>query len=251
VGPGSIVATMKKLLLALMGLLLTLPTLSQEATDQTLTDVLRGHVIDGKVDYDGIRNERREELQAFVDSLASAEPDKLDKSEQIAFWLDAYNGLVVYQVVEKGTAPDSGRARSKFFRGSRYDVAGRSRTLDDIEHKALLPLAEDPRIHFVLVCGAQSCPPLRASSFLGASDLDAALDQAAKSYINDPNNVQVDLETRKIVLNKIFDWYKDDFGDVLEFIAKYRPEGDQILSGKWDIEYRDYDWDLNQAAEEG
>jgi hypothetical protein len=238
---------MKMFLTALMGLFLILPAVAQESGHETLTDVLSGHVVNGKVDYDGIRRERREELQAFVDSLATAEPDKLSKTDQIAFWLDAYNGLVVYQVIEKDAAPDSGRARSKFFRGRRYEVAGRSRTLDDIEHKALLPLAGDPRIHFVLVCGAKSCPPLRASSFLGAADLDAELEEAARSYINDPNNVQIDTEERKIVLNKIFDWYKDDFGDVLEFVSRYRPESEQLRSGRWKIEYRDYDWNLNQA----
>ena len=236
---------MKNLVLALLGLVLCLPALAQESA--TLTEVLSGHVIDGKVDYEGIAKERRTELQAFVDSLADADPDKMSKTDQIAFWLDAYNGLVVYQVIEKSAAPDSGRARSKFFRGRRYEVAGRSRTLDDIEHEALLPLANDPRIHFVLVCGARSCPPLRASSFLGTDDLDATLDEAAKNYINDPANVEVDVESKTIVLNKIFDWYKDDFGDVLKFVAQYRPEKDQLLEGDWDIEYRDYDWNLNQA----
>ena len=240
---------MNKQIFCLLIFLLTLPTLAQEAAPGSLTEVLEGYVVDGKVDYDGIRDDRQEELQAFVDGLATVDPDKMSKTEQIAFWLDAYNGLVVYQVIQKNAAPDSGRARSKFFRGRRYEVAGKSRTLDDIEHKALLPLANDPRIHFVLVCGAQSCPPLRASSFLGAGDLDAALEKAAESYINNPDNVTIDPENKKVVLNKIFDWYKDDFGDVLEFIARYRTDGEQLSSGEWDIDYRDYDWNLNQAQE--
>lgn len=240
---------MKKRILFLLIFSLTTMVLAQSVAPGSLTKVLDGYVLDGKVDYDGIRKERQTELKAFVDGLAAVDPDKLSKSEQIAFWLDAYNGLVVYQVIESNTAPDSGKMRSRFFRGQRYKVAGKSRTLDDIEHKALLPLAKDPRIHFVLVCGAQSCPPLRASSFFGAGDLDAALEQAAKSYVNNPDNVTIDFENRKVVLNKIFDWYKKDFGDVLEFVSRYRTDGEQLRSGKWDIEYRDYDWNLNQAQD--
>lgn len=238
---------MKTHMIALMVLFLGLQAIAQESSSTSLTDVLSGYVVDGKVDYDGIRKERRQELQSFVDSLETVEPEKLDKTGQIAFWLDAYNGLVVYQVVERDAAPDSRKARAKFFRGRKYKVAGRSRTLDDIEHKALLPLAKDPRIHFVLVCGASSCPPLRASSFLGEGNLEQTLEEAARSYVNDPENVRVNSAHRKVVLNKIFDWYKDDFGNVLEFVAKYRPDGDKLLEGDWEVEYRDYDWNLNQA----
>ena len=237
-----------KLILFLV-FLVTFPAQAQSPTSPVdLTAILNGYVLDGKVDYDGIRKERKKLLQAFVDGLATAEPENLSKTDQIAFWLDAYNGLVVYQVIEKDAAPDSAKARSQFFRGRRYQVAGRERTLDDIEHKALLPLADDPRLHFVLVCGAQSCPPLRASSFLGA-DLNGELEKAAKSYINDPNNVAIDAENRKVVLNKIFDWYKDDFGDVLKFVAGYHSKGEQLLVGNWDIDYREYDWNLNEAKD--
>jgi hypothetical protein len=234
----------------LLILILPLPTLAQSATTTGLTAVLEGYVVDGKVDYDGIRENRRKELQAFVRGLATAEPEKLSKTDQIAFWLDAYNGLVVHQVVAENAAPDSGRARSKFFRGRRYEVAGQKRTLDDIEHKALLPLAKDPRLHFVLVCGAQSCPPLRASSFLGSGDLNQVLETAATDYINHPDNVTIDAANRKLVLNQVFDWYRDDFGNVLEFVARYHVDGEQLRSGEWDIDYRDYDWNLNQAQPE-
>ena len=115
----SVLGHMNYRLLILLTLLLILPTQAQDAVKADLTAVLEGYVVDGKVDYDGIRNDRWDELQAFVDGLADADPEKMSKTDQIAFWLDAYNGLVVYQVIEKDAAPDSGRARSKFFRGQR------------------------------------------------------------------------------------------------------------------------------------
>ncbi len=213
-----------------------------------LDEVLKGHVHQGKVDYAALRQHRQSELKAFVESLAEADPSRLDRPAAMAFWLNAYNGLVIYQVVQ-GATPSSVFSRGSFFRKTRHRVAGQMRTLDDIEHEVLRPLARDPRIHFVLVCGAQSCPPLRASAFLGTTDLEGALEEAARSYIADPKNVEIDAQRRRLRLNPIFKWYAEDFGDVLAFVARYRsPEERQLLGqGSWKIDYFPYDWSLNQS----
>ena len=213
-----------------------------------LDEVLRGHVHQGKVDYQGLRQHRQRELRDFVAALAEADPSKLDRPQATAFWLNAYNGLVIYQVVQ-GASPSSLLSRGSFFRKTRHRVAGKERTLDEIEHEILRPLAQDPRIHFVLVCGAQSCPPLRASAFLGTTDLEASLEEAARRYVNDPANVQLDRERRRLRLNPIFKWYAEDFGDVVAFVARYRNEQERALlsQGKWKLEYSGYDWSLNQS----
>lgn len=240
---------MKKLLILILLLLPALAT--ADTTRPQLADVLEGYVQDGKVDYAGLRQNRMEEMGEFVKALATADLEAMTHDEKVAFLLDAYNGLVVYQVVTELDAPDSARKRARFFRGRRYTVAGESKTLDNIEHDALRPLAEDPRVHFVLVCGANSCPQLKASSFLAARDLDKTLDEAAREYINNPQNVFIDEERKTVVLNKIFDWYASDFGDVLKFVSGYLPEPQQQLlkSGEWKTEYRDYDWSLNETKE--
>jgi hypothetical protein len=235
--------------LLVLGVLALVPVLADQQAHQSLSLVLKNHVRDGKVDYEGIRQENRQELQAFVNSLALATPDSMGQQEQIAFWLDAYNGLVIYQVVEENDQPDSARTRGRFFRGRRYQVAGQTMTLDDIEHRALRPLAQDPRVHFVLVCGAQSCPSLQASSFLGTQDLNQVLDDATRDFVNDPRHVTVDVDQRTLYLSQIFEWYAEDFGDVLKFVAQYRPanDRDRLLVGDWKIAYRKYDWNLNES----
>jgi len=221
---------------------------AQPFDHQGLSHVLKGHVVDGKVDYAALRRDSLPQLKAYVKSLAQARPDTFAHGEQVAFWLNAYNALVIEQICQ-GDAPSSEAARGNFFRQSTFLVAGQERSLDDIEHRALRPLAHDPRIHFVLVCGANSCPPLHASAFSGTADLEADLEQAARSYTNDPKNVTIDWEHHKILLNSIFDWYRDDFGDLLAFLARYREanEGQRLLQGKWTLDYRDYDWTTNQT----
>ena len=233
----------------LVGLLLVGVVAVSDADSPSLSAVFQGYVRNGKVDYAGIRQNRRKELQAFVQSLANADVGTLKKAEQVAFWLNAYNGLVVSQIVENQGTPESVFSRGGFFRKARYQVAGAWRSLDDIEHKALRPLAQDPRIHFVLVCGAQSCPPLRASAFLGSQDLEESLEQAAFAYINDPDKVSLDRPNHRLILNKIFDWYAQDFGDVVQFVARYRTPEERawLTQGPVKVEFRDYDWHLNQA----
>lgn len=215
---------------------------------QGLTEVLKDHVVNGKVDYGGIRRDRWKELKAYIESLGQADPDRFSHPEQVAFWLNAYNALVIERICE-GASPDSALSRGSFFRRTTFLVAGQQRSLDDIEHRALRPLAKDPRVHFVLVCGANSCPPLRASAFSAGGELETELENAARRYVNDPKNVDIDFNGRKIILNQIFDWYREDFGEIRPFLARYRPasERDQLLQGEWEIDYNDYDWSTNQS----
>lgn len=213
----------------LLALLLIAPAQAQD--HRQFERVLQGYVQDGRVDYDGIRTNRRAELQQYVRSLGNVQPEKLSHDEQVAFWLNAYNALIVQLVVEGGKPTDS-------FDSAQFYVAGEKRTLDDIEHRALRPLAKDPRVHFALNCGAKSCPPLRPQAFLTTADLE----KATVEFLHDPRNVTIDPVRKRLYLSKIFDWYAEDFGDVVKFVGRYRPE---LLQGKWDVEYRPYDWSLN------
>lgn len=226
----------------LLLLCLSAPVWAQVPDHQALDRILKRYVRPDGVDYAGLRRDERTGLRRYVDSLAGVKPEELSRPDQIAFWLNAYNALILHLVVEGGNPTDS-------FASVRWPVAGRERTLDDIEHRALRPLAQDPRIHFALVCGAKSCPPLRASAFSGSADLEGMLEHAAAKFINDPRHVRVDVERRKLVLSRLFDWYAEDFGDVQAFVARYRPEVERaaLQQGEWDIEYEDYDWSLNEA----
>ena len=71
-----------------------------------------------------------------------------------------------------------------------------------------LPTAE-PRIHFALVCGARSCPPIKCYS---EKDVDSELNLATEAFFEDDQNLGIKIDKRKIYLNKILDWYSIDFG---------------------------------------
>jgi hypothetical protein len=73
-------------------------------------------------------------------------------------------------------------------------------------------------VHFAINCSAVSCPPLRSEPYTD-SPLDRGLDQATRSFINDPNSYR--LEGDAFYVNRIFKWFAEDFNDdVLGFYMK-------------------------------
>lgn len=200
-------------------------------------------------------------------------------ADKICFWGNLYNALVMHGMGTVGPARGP-EAREAFFGGSsgvRYRVAGFDLSLDDLEHGILRgsppfdrrafpeddPRQElalrrsdfDARIHFVLNCGARSCPPIK---ILDAEQLDEALDLAFGAFCE--STTSVDCLTRSVTLSKIFLWYARDFGDtersVLEFIAHRAPASPVVtqlrtlLERDEDIvvDYAPYDWGPNDVA---
>ncbi|MDP3015959.1 MAG: DUF547 domain-containing protein, partial [Deltaproteobacteria bacterium] len=113
----------------------------------------------------------------------------------------------------------------------------------------ILPM--DARIHFALVCGARSCPPI---GFYEAEQIDFQLQLAAESFINSPQ-VRILPEENSILISMIFKWYKADFGGsdraLVDTILNFLDEGEKknFLSENRDrvhIKYQPYDWNLNQ-----
>jgi hypothetical protein len=59
-------------------------------------------------------------------------------------------------------------------------VEGERLTLNDIEHRILLPIWNDCRIHYALNCASLGCPNLQPGAF-AAGDTDRVMEQAARA----------------------------------------------------------------------
>src|ERR1700730_2350610 len=66
--------------------------------------ILDTYVRDGYVYYRALRIERRR-LDEYVRTIASTDVDKRTRNEQIAFWLNAYNALVLQTVIDHYADP--------------------------------------------------------------------------------------------------------------------------------------------------
>ncbi|NJO01939.1 MAG: DUF547 domain-containing protein, partial [Bacteroidia bacterium] len=171
--------------------------------------------------------------------------------ERIAFYINAYNLLVIHQVVAYYPV-NSPQAINGFFEKHKQKVAGESITLNELEQKKLLMPTQDPRLHFVLICAARGCPQIADFAFR-SDQLEAQIEQRTQLTLTDSSFIRVDEAAKKVAISEIFTWYRADFRkngqEVIDFINQYRTnklEGYQITSYP-------YDWTLNdfQNSAEG
>ena len=216
---------------------------------------------EGLVDYEGLTGAGRADLQAFIEAIGAFDPESFtSENEEIAFWINSYNAIVVWQVVERYPL-ESVRDLDRFFGlvadffKQEYRVAGEERSLDNIEHDILRPKFGDSRIHWTLVCGAFGCPRLLRRPFV-AEDLDPLLTELSYEFLLSPWALQIDRDGKTVHLSSYFDWYGDDFeaevGDVVDYVLQYAPEDSAawIRANRDSLRVRfiDYDWTLNDQA---
>jgi len=230
---------------------------SDSPVDHALWGRLLGQYVDseGRVAYRDLKSEAEDSLATYLRALARARPEAWSRQEQLAFWINAYNAGVVWAVLQ-GESPEPLLGRAKIFKIWKYEVAGKERTLDEVEHQILRPRFQEPRIHFALVCAASSCPPLRQEAYV-AGRLEAQLDEQARRFINDTRKNQLLREKNRLRLSQIFDWFRDDFehdGSLPEFLARFvdGPNTRQWLHQAQDlqIDFVDYDWTLNAQPQQ-
>lgn len=239
------------------------PVRAQDAapSDAVFDALLRQHVRAGLVDYDAFA--RAPEMAAYLAQLARTDPSRLTRTEQLAFWINAYNAYTIQQINahhERRSIKNINKTGFLSLGGAWKEpmatVGGRQYTLDEIEHQQIRPVFREPRVHFALVCAARGCPPLRSEAYR-AFDLDRQLDEQAREFLlRSPSKNRIDLSSHSAHLSPIFKWYGADFGvddaAVLRAIARFFPAGpahDLLAAGRVRILWTDYDWSLNLLTE--
>lgn len=220
--------------------------------------LLARHVRDGLVDYDAFRD--APEFSRYLRGLADADPTSLTRNEQLAFWINAYNAYTIAQInahAERRSIKNINKSLGFLKTGGAWSepmaiVGGTRYTLDQIEHERIRPVFQEPRVHFVLVCAALGCPPLRSEAY-AADRLDAQLDDQARRFLlQSPSKNRVDVGARTVYLSRIFDWYGKDFAPdergLQRWLSRYwaaGPEKSLLEAGGARIRFTDYDWALN------
>lgn len=130
-----------------------------------------------------------------------------------------------------------------FFNKIKYDIAGKSITLNDIENVMLRAEFHEPRFHFVLVCAALSCPPIINKAYRPET-LENQLQQQTVKALNNPEFVI--LKEKEVLFSKIMEWYDEDFTKngqtLIQFTNKYRKVK---ISEDCKEGFYEYDWRLN------
>lgn len=241
---------MKNILTPLLLLMLTLSFRISLATDlntffEESDSFLKKHVVAGHVAYKKIKADNSN-VQKLYKDINTMNLSNTTDNEKKAFYINAYNIIVIYQV-SKYYPLRSALDQSGFFDKVKHVVAGESMTLNFLEIKKLVLTYKDPLLHFALACAAESCPPLASHAYFPA-DLSNQLENRTKLSLNDNDWIKVDAKTKTVSISKIFDWYKRDFSmtglSTIQFINKHRKVN---IPENYRVEYYTYDWSLNEG----
>jgi Protein of unknown function, DUF547 len=215
---------------------------------ETYNNLLAKYVTSDGVKYEAWKADATDmqAIQQVVDGIASEKVSGLNKKEQLAFYLNAYNAWILHEALGKYPTKSVKDLLFLFFTGQRIKVAGEPMSFNGLEKDLIRPKFAEPRVHFALNCASRSCPPLNPEAFRGEK-LDAQLDALAVAFINSAKGVDYHPENKTALLSAIFNWYKDDFktaGGPVAFINQRRRTP---LPNDAKIEYQKYDWSLNEA----
>jgi len=214
---------------------------SSELDHSKWNEILQASVSNsGNVDYGKIKSNSTK-LDNYLKTLSDNIPqDSWSKNKTKAYWINAYNAFTIKLIIDNyplGSITD-------LYGGKPWDhqwvkLGSKTYSLNDIEHKILRPTYNDARIHFAVNCAAKSCPKIWNKAWT-ESNIEGALDKLTREFVNNKQANQ--LSSKSVSVSKIFDWYKEDFGDLTEFLSKY---SDTDISSDAKITYNDYNWKLN------
>jgi len=200
------------------------------------------YVSNGKVDYKSIEK-NPEKLNRLLEQAAKISVSTSKEKIYQAFWVNAYNLAVIKGIVDNYPI-ESPLDKDGFFERIKYNLGGTSLTLNDIENKKLRANFDEPRFHFVLVCGAKGCPPIIAEAYK-ASILEEQLQEQTVKALNNPSFIKV--SENEVAISEIFKWYKEDFvknGQTeIDFLNRFRKEK---IPSNFKVSYYPYNWQLNQ-----
>ena len=211
--------------------------------------VLSARVDDlGRIDFQGLARDRAD-LDLYVAWIADVSPRSAPSAfssaeARLAYYVNAYNALAMYNVVRDGAPFHLPSDKVRFFYGDKLLVGGERLSLYDFENEVIRPLG-DPRVHFALNCMVKSCPRLPREPF-ESERLEAQLEAATREFLNDKRGVELFPPRRVARMSMILNWYEKDFlvkaPNLAAYVDRYRPE--PIPAG-YEIEFIEYDWALN------
>ena len=204
---------MRALMIAIaLALATATSSIAQESAEaariKTLDQLLDLNVRNGEVYYRAIKSERGR-LDSYVNQLATVQVDRLSRDEQLAFWLNAYDALVLRTIADH--YPIQGRSSEYPAKSIRqipgaferltHRVAGRTLTLDQIE-QTILPGFHDPRVYFAIGRGAHGSGRLRSEAFTGAR-IEQQLADVAAECVTRAQCIAIDRANGKISVSSI------------------------------------------------
>jgi len=166
--------------------------------------------------YSALRQQGLPYLERYISGLANLPVSSLSRSEQMAYWLNLRNALVLESIAAKSTnrkfKSSRGDALSpgEAWTQKRVSVSGVSLSIQDIEKGILLRQFADPNLLYGLYQGSKGGPALSRDPFSG-SNVRFQLRQLGIDYVNAGRAVRV--KSGEARVPALYQWYIYDLFD--------------------------------------
>lgn len=215
------------------------------------------------VDYAGFQA-NHQTLQRYLEQLSAVPLKRYQQwpeAQRQAFLINAYNAFTVALILTRypdlDSIKDLGGLFSSPWKKSFFELLGKKRSLDQVEHELLRGAADfaEPRIHFAVNCASVGCPALRPQAYV-AEQLDAQLEDQTQRFLRDRSRNR--MEAGELAISMIFRWYGEDFdhaGGLNNFLAAHSEalglstvERNALKRDELKIRFLSYDWQLNKQS---
>ena len=169
-----------------------------------------------KISYAAVEQQGQNFLTAVMARFAAVQVSSLSRDDQLAYWLNTHNMLVMQAMTDSkarrnmSTARGTADAPGEMWTKKRITVQGTDLSLHDIEKNIIVAnFADKPNAVFGLYQGTKGSPAFKGDGFHGAT-LDADLAAAGQAHVK--NYLKV--KGSKAQIPAVIYWYAADlFGD--------------------------------------
>jgi uncharacterized protein YceK len=218
----------------------------REPPIQAYARVLYKYVNDGgEVDFPALQEDRAD-LDRYLAYIARTPASAFtDPQERLAHYINSYNALSMYNVLDLGIPEThAGWRKVRFFFLREFIIGGNKMSLYAYESDVIRKLG-DPRTHFALNCSARGCPVLPRTPFTG-DKLDAELDRETHKFFSENRNLRIDHPNKTVNVSEILEFYTEDFTPthaptLIAYINRYVADP---IPEDYAVQFIDYDWTI-------
>lgn len=150
-------------------------------------------------------------LDAYVAGLSKISPQSLGGDEQLAYWLNMRNAMILSELSRRGGRGSLKKVRGDFIAPGegwtvkRATVDGVALSIDDIERRIILANWRDPRVLYGLYQASASGPALTEEPFSGV-EVWNKLEAAGRDFVR---SSAVRVRKGRLEASAIYEWCRE------------------------------------------
>lgn len=206
-----------------------------------------------RIPYVLLRDLHRLAVDRYLKDVQRVAISKLDRDEQLAFWLNLHNAYV-YKIVagefpiRKMTGFRLGTKKTPSVWSARnLEIEGVKLSLDDIREHILFTVWDDPLVLYGLTDGTIGSPDILNRAFTGENVVEL-LNANAEAFINSGRGVKR-VRKNKAMVSRVYEWGQELFSGeeaVIEHLKEFaKPNLRDKLANVQGISDYFYDWKVN------